>query len=325
MGQSNAAPMSLLSRLTYIPLVGLAVANVLLVLAFWGSFGGENKFAYQTIGVCLAVVEFTALVVVSDGNARGEKVKAAIWGTLLGLILGINAIGDFGAVVTMTAADTEHRSQAIARYDAAVVADREANAEVVRLTASLERQGRNRPAAALEAEMRAAQLRRYAFIREGSEPPRRVVDRAAQAESAYATAQALAAHTRARDQARVTIAGIGARPAAAHSQFVGLAELARMVGVRATTEQVRIVLAAAVALILKLVLVFGFWALTPRIRPSTALDDVPMPVSASIEAELPPAAVHLEELQPKRRALRSRRLSANPVHQALDDLENGVA
>jgi hypothetical protein len=325
MGQSNSAPMSLLSRLTYIPLVGLAAANVLLVLGFWGSFGGENKFTYQTIGVCLAVVEFTALVVVSDANARGEKIKAFTFGALLGLILALNTIGDFGAVATMTAADTEGRAQAIARYDAVVVAEREANAEVVRLTALLETQGRNRPIAALEAEMRAAQLRRDAFIREGSQPPRRVVDRATQAESAHATAQALAINTRTRDQTRATIAGIGARPAVAHSQFVALAELAGMVGGRVTTEQVRVALAAAVALILKLVLVFGFWAVSPRIRPSAAPDNVPMPVSASIEAELPPVAAQIEELQARRRAPRSRRLSANPMHQALDDLENGVA
>lgn len=314
----SAVRSSWVSKLTYVPLAALAVVNIALVLGFWSKMAAEQALAYQVLGASFAVIEMSALVVISDAAARGETVKAHVWRVVLVLVLIVNLFADFGAVVSMSGQDADNRARAVAAYDAAARSEREADAEIIRLTAMLETQGANRPAAALEAEMRSLQLRRENMVNAGVQPSRRLLERAVAAEAAFATAAEIERLRGERDRARATLTAAGARPATEHWQFKGIADLAGMLGVSVSGEQARVGVGAVLALVLRLVLLFGFWAVTPRLAMQAPDEPAPAPQPL---AEAPTHSIE------KPRRIRSRRVSTAPenaVHKAIEDLERGL-
>lgn len=320
----NGARASLLTRLTLIPLALLAGVNVWLVVGFWGSLGGGDPLPFQIFGGCIAAIEITFLVVAADAKARGEITKARIWRAVFAFVLFANVIADFGAIAAKTGADAETRARAVAAYDGAVQTEAEASADIERLTAALEAQGLNLPADALAARLRGLEERRARFDAIGRLPPRSLIEQIATLDAAQAVAVTIAERTTVRDEARRQLREAGGRPETANAQIEGLVGLAGAIGLDLVPETVRVVLAAALAIVCKLVLVFGFWAVTPRlvngVQPNAEAGQ-PMEVMATVEA---PAS-----RETKGRAVPPRRprppTKADPTFErAIDDLENGV-
>lgn len=320
----NGARASLLTRLTLIPLALLAGVNVWLVVGFWGSMGGGDPLPFQIFGGCIAAIEITFLVVAADAKARGEITKARIWRAVFAFVLFANVIADFGAIAAKTGADAETRARAVAAYDSAVQIEAEASADIERLTATLELQELNLPANALEARLRGLEERRARYDAIGRLPPRSLIEQIATLEAAQAVAVTIAERTDVRDEARRQLREAGERPEASNAQIEGLVGLAGAIGLDLVPETVRVVLAAALAIVCKLVLVFGFWAVTPRlangVQPNAEAGQ-PMEVMATVEA---PAS-----RETKGRAVPPRRprppTKADPTFErAIDDLENGL-
>jgi hypothetical protein len=313
--------MSLWSRLTIIPVVVLAIVNISLVMGFWHSFGGDNPVAFQALGVALVLIEMTALVVASDAEANGAPTRATIWRVIFGLVVVVNLFADFGAVVTRTAEDAAHRAQQRATYDTAADQEREAAAEIGRLQQLLPEGERDKPLLALQAELRAVVARVDSYAREGRVPPGRITDRLASAQSLVATRQAIDVQERLRSSARETIRRFGARPEAEHPQFVAFATLLRSLGVVVDASMVRVWLAVPIAIIMKLVIVFGFWVLTPRSRAARTepedLGDEAVPGSS----QSTPAS-RIDEPAPVR-PRRARAGRGDALAAALEDLESG--
>lgn len=336
---------SLLSRLTAIPLTILAGVNIWLVVGFWGSLGGGEPLPFQIFGGAIAAVEISAMVVAADAMARGEVVKARIWRAVFAAVLVVNVIADFGAITAKLGGDAAERAQAVARYDSAVRTDAEATAEIARLTAALDAQGLNLPADALAARVQGVEERRARYERLGRLPPRALIEQQAALESATLIARTLEAQRRIRDAARQQLRETGSRPETASAQITGIVSLAGMVGIHLAAESVRVVLAAALALVCKLVLVFGFWAISPQLRArregANAPETPPKAGAERIETEgagaeivgtdresEPPLAIETQGRAPMRRAPRRtppRETVDTSFDQALDDLENGRA
>ena len=98
------------TRLTVIPVIALAGANVALAVGFWASFNGANPIVFQIIGIGMVFIEMTALVAAADADARGELSKAWIARTLFLLVAGLNVAADFGAIVTLSSGIPETRA-----------------------------------------------------------------------------------------------------------------------------------------------------------------------------------------------------------------------
>lgn len=100
--------------------------------------------------------------------------------------------------------------------------------------------------------------------------------------------------------------------------------MAGAIGLELVPDTVRVVLAAALAVVCKLVLVFGFWAVTPRLANGLHQnEEVPPPkegmaAQEAHDAQGPPAPV----VQPRHRKASAK---TDPTFErAIDDLENGV-
>ncbi|MBL8558147.1 MAG: hypothetical protein JNM47_05465 [Hyphomonadaceae bacterium] len=320
----NGPRASLLTRLTLIPLGLLAGVNVWLVVGFWSSLGGGDPLPFQIFGGCIAAIEITFLVVSADAKARGEVTKARIWRAVFAFVLFANVIADFGAIAAKTSADAETRARAVAAYDGAVQIEAEASADIERLTATLEVQGLNLPASALVARLRGLEERRARFDAIGRLPPRSLIEQIATLDAAQAVAVTIAERTNVRDEARGQLREAGGRPEAANAQIEGLVGLAATIGLDLVPETVRVVLAAALAIVCKLVLVFGFWAVTPRLANGVQRHaEVRLPVEGKATEDMP------VDREPAARAVAPRRpkLPAKPdptFERAIDDLENGV-
>lgn len=320
----NGARVSLLTRLTLIPLALLAGVNVWLVVGFWGSLGGGDALPFQIFGGCIAAIEITFLVVAADAKARGEITKARIWRAVFAFVLLANVIADFGAIAAKTSADAVTRARAVAAYDSAVQIETEASADIERLTATLEAQALNLPVDALAARLRGLEERRARYDAIGRLPPRSLIEQIAALDAAQAVAVTVAERMIVRDEARRQLREAGARPETANAQIEGLVGLAGAIGLDLVPETVRVVLAAALAIVCKLVLVFGFWAVTPRLVngvQANAEARQPMEGMATVEAPV--------SRETKRRATPPRRprppTKADPTFErAIDDLENGV-
>lgn len=320
----NGARASLLTRLTLIPLALLAGVNVWLVVGFWGSLGGGDPLPFQIFGGCIAAIEITFLVVAADAKARGEITKARIWRAVFAFVLFANVIADFGAIAAKTSADAETRARAVAAYDSALQTEAEASADIARLSATLETQELNLPADALAARLRGLEERRARYDAIGRLPPRSLIEQIATLDAAQAVAVTVAERTIVRDEARRQLREAGERPEAANAQIEGLVRLAGAIGLDLAPETVRVVLAAALAVVCKLVLVFGFWAVTPRLANG---------VQRNAEVRLPEEGKATEEAsvnrEPAARAALPRRTKppakTDPTFErAIDDLENGV-
>ncbi|MEZ5937419.1 MAG: hypothetical protein R3C52_04285 [Hyphomonadaceae bacterium] len=320
----NGARASLLTRLTLIPLALLAGVNVWLVVGFWGSLGGGDPLPFQIFGGCIAAIEITFLVVAADAKARGEITKARIWRAVFAFVLFANVIADFGAIAAKTSADAETRARAVAAYDSAVQIEAEASADIERLTAALEAQGLNLPASALAARLRGLEQRRARYDAIGRMPSRSLIEQIATLDAAQAVAVTIAERTSVRDEARRQLREAGARPETANAQIGGLVGLAAAIGLPLNPETVRVVLAAALAVVCKLVLVFGFWAVTPRLANGH---------QTNTEARQPMEGMAIGDAtvnrEPAGRAAAPRRpkppAKSDPTFErAIDDLENGV-
>jgi len=317
-------PASFAERLAYSALVMLTAVNIGMVLSFWGSLGGDKALLYQFMGGGLAVIEITALVVIAEANARGENEKARAWWVVFPLVLVLGLAGDFGALLERGARDGEGRSHAVARYDAALIDDREASAEILRLGAQLDALGARRPVAALKAERDDAVARRDRHVAAGLIVPRSVAVRAVTSESALATAEALAKAEMKREAARVVLRQAGRRPDAEHPQFAGMATLLGVTGFQVSAEAVRVLLAAYAALVLKIVLVVGFWVLTPKGGFWGKRESVPpQEVGEAAVNVLGPAAHVPPALDRPMVATARPPAEADAIAAALEDLENG--
>lgn len=320
----NGARASLLTRLTLIPLALLAGVNVWLVIGFWGSLGGGDPLPFQIFGGCIAAIEITFLVVAADAKARGEITKARIWRAVFAFVLFANVIADFGAIAAKTSADADTRARAVAAYDGAVQIEAEASADIARLTATLETQELNLPADALAARLRGLEERRARYDAIGRLPPRSLIEQIAALDAAQAVAATVAERTIVRDEARRQLREAGERPEAANAQIEGLVRLAGATGLDLAPETVRVVLAAALAIVCKLVLVFGFWAVTPRlVNGVQANAEAGQPMEGMATVEAPASRETMGRAVPPRRP--RPRTKADPTFErAIDDLENGV-
>lgn len=283
---------SILTRLTNIPLFVLAGVNIWMVVGFWSQLGGGDPLPYQVFGACLAAVEVTFLVVSADAQSRGEITKARIWRIVFAIVLCLNLVADFGAIVTKTKADQQERAGQAALYDATVRTEAETSEEIARLEGALQTAGLALPTAALEARHQGVRERRQRYEVQGLRVPRAIVLETSAVEQALAISQRLDLAKAERQQARQRIQEFGTRPETSNAQIEGLVELAGATGVHLDAETVRVVLAAALALVGKLVLVFGFWAVTPRGArpvPPLALDTTTRPKPAP-QPDLPPRA-----------------------------------
>lgn len=257
---------SALTRLTILPLLLLAGVNVWLVVGFWGGLGGEDALPYQLFGGCLALIELTFLVVAADAESRGEAAKARTWRAVFFAVLAVNLIADFGAIAAKTSADRAARLSAVAAYEAAEQRQQELVAERDRLSVALDRSALNLPVPALEARARGLAERRQRFEAQGLRPPRALVVEIASVNEAVETARRIAVLDEHLGQVRAELAAFGSRPETSNAQIRAIVTLAATFGLNLDPERVRVGLAAGLALVAKLVLVFGFWAVTPRQR-----------------------------------------------------------
>lgn len=266
---------SVLTRLTNVPLFVLAGVNIWMVVGFWGQLGGGDPLPYQLFGACLAAIEVTFLVVAADAQSRGEITKARIWRGVFFVVLCLNLVADFGAIVTKTQSDQIERARHVAEYDGLRREESEASAELTDLEEALRRNGLMLPTAAIEARLRGLAERRARYEAQGLRLPRALVIETAAVEQGLAVARRADEVRRLRDRVRERLQEFGTRPEASNAQIQGLVELAGAVGVGLDPETVRVALAAALALVGKLVLVFGFWAVTPRagrqVKPAPAV------------------------------------------------------
>ncbi|KAF0183375.1 MAG: hypothetical protein FD160_994 [Caulobacteraceae bacterium] len=298
--------------------VGLAILQIILTWDFWGTFGagsGALTLVFQGIGALLAVIEALALVVAGQAADRGEFNRANVARALFIPLFVINLAGDIGAIATFSAAEETRRDQQAAGFDANTRIAAEAGREAERLRAILEADGFNLPSSALRPQAENATGRLARWEATGTLVPRTVRAEAARLESALATATEMEAKVEARDQALAANAAIGARPREAHPQFEALSTLLQGVGVQATSDSVRVWLAAGVGLAVKLWLAFGLWAASARALPPLK------PEPATAEPPAPPDAV-AEPLRPE--SAPSKALTHPPVIQdVLDEIWGG--
>lgn len=281
--------MSVWSRLTYIPLIALAVVTIILTFDFWSSFGGHVALAFQIVGVSFVLIELTGLVIYADLIARGERLKSRWWLFALAGVILVNLFADYGAVVTRTAADANDRARARAQYESSITSEFEASAAITRLERELEQMHRNRPLAALEAEYTALRQRRTWYEERDRAAPRRLLSEVAQAESALATGRALDGAVAQRDRARRTIAEFGAPPEREHPQFEALAAMLSSLGLAVSAGTVRVWLALPIAIVLKLLQLLGFWVLShQRAGEAKGAPEVPDSVIEIMRTDDPP-------------------------------------
>lgn len=314
---SERPPASLLTRLTNIPLFVLAGVNVWMVVGFWGQLGGGDPLPYQLFGACLAAVEVTFLVVAADAHGRGEVTKARTWRAVFAVVLCLNLVADFGAIVTKTKGDQLERAHRAAEYDTARRSESEAVAELARLEAAMQASDLLLPTAAIEARLRGLEGRRSRYDAQGLRVPRTLVLEISTAEQALAVSRRADEVRGVREAARARLEEFGTRPETSNAQIEGLTELAGVVGINANPEALRVVLAAALALVGKLVLVFGFWAVTPRIDARAAFDRASQ--GNEVSGGVAPAAPGC-----KKPGARPKPLPDMALDQALDDIERST-
>jgi hypothetical protein len=290
------------------PRIGLTLAIIVLALLqialtweFWGSFGDGHdgqRLVFQGLGAMLAIVEALALVVAADNAARGAWGKALVATLVFVPTFVVNLGSDISAIAAYSARDTAVRSQSIAAYERNEMIVREAEARLPQMRRLLEEQNLDQPAAALLPQvetLRARLERRDAAGLRVTEASRQNL---ARLESAHATAVAIEQLSAERDAARAALAEIGARPHESHAQFETIAKVLQGFGLQVTPDDVRVWIAFAVGVVIKLWLAFGLWfasASAPRPKDDNqlamaAVDETPEadPIDAPASAESPP-------------------------------------
>jgi len=229
---------------------------------FWRSYAptGEWSLVLPLVGVGLAILEVFALVVAGVARTRGDKAAAATWRFVWVVLFVINLTTEIGAFSNVIHADDERRSE-YARHTAEMV-EREGqlDAEIAALTAELETRHADKPVAALQIDLRAARAVAASF----ATPRIRDVRDIGRLESAIVTAETRAARQAERDRLASQIAQRSDTASVHSPQLVTLARLLNAAGFRAVRpEDVEAFLPLGLALVLKLVLTFGFWVTTP--------------------------------------------------------------
>lgn len=260
---TDASPPRSLPRIALtLAIVVLAILQIALTWEFWGSFGDGHdgqRFVFQGLGAMLAIVEALALLVAADNLARGAPIKAMVAALVFMPTFAVNLGSDISAIAAYSARDTAARSQSIAAYDRNETIVREADERLSQMRRILEEQNLNQPAAALAPQVEALRgriERREAAGLRISESSRQNL---ARLESALATAAEIERLAAERDAARSALAEAGARPHESHAQFETIATVLQGFGVAATPDDVRVWIAFAVGVVIKLWLAFGLW------------------------------------------------------------------
>ena len=267
-----------------VAVVALTLFQIALTWEFWGSFGeakGEGQaWVFQGIGVSLAVIEAVALVAAVSAFHAKEYVKALLGVAFFAVTFGVNLTADVSAIALHSARDNELRAQAVASFVADEQIVRDAEALIAQRRTTLQEQNLDRPADALTIEVAALRGRIERLEAQGLRVSERRRQELARVEAAIILAREVEAATVRRDEARARLAEVGARPADTHAQFATLSRLAGDVGAPTTPEDVRVWLAFAIGLTVKLWLAFGLW-----IASSAAHKEEPEQGSESQTAE----------------------------------------
>lgn len=242
----------------------LCAVQIALVLHFWESFAGDDPFyglVFQALGVSFAAIEMVLLAVASAAIEEGRRIAAYVMRIAFIGLVAINLLGDIGAIYAYTTENAQTRAIAFREGETALtdVADLRARRDA--LQASLAAQELDLPVAALEVQLEAAVIARDA----GGVGPRTQAwrtQRAASLEAALVTAREIAALDQRIADAQALA---NARPISnQHPQMDALAALSAWSGAPLDADTIRIGLALMVAIILRAMLAFGFWAAYPR-------------------------------------------------------------
>jgi len=294
-------PMILTRALLY----AVAAAQCWLAWSFWQSYAGDGevKWLLPLFGVALALIEVFALVVAARADGEGRKSRALLWRGVWAVLLVVNFAAEIGAFANVIAAEEGRRSNEIAHVQQ-LQADRdEQAASVAALTAELAARHADKPIAALEVELGAARALAASYA-----PPRpRDAREIARLESALISARARETARAARDRLDAEIAAQSAPSSQYHPQLVTLARLLDGLGVRATPGDVEAFIPLGLALVMKLVLTFGFWV-TAVEAPTTQPAQLP-----KVALEPKPTEAPKKVAAPPKRRRRKRREVTRPV------------
>lgn len=246
-----------------IALLVLAGVQIALVIEFWSSFAGESPFfkaVFVGLGLGFAGVELVALVVCANAARDGAWARANFLRLIFVALFAANLISDVGAIYAFTTTDADARS-------AAQIAGDDARRDIVDITerraALRETLGEKK----LDMPVRALEIQRNAAViaRDSGGAGERTqswrIQRAAALDAALETARELEALDKRLADARATAAS--SPHSGDHPQLQALATILSWFNVSVTTDTLRVALALAMAVVLRCVLAFGFWAAAP--------------------------------------------------------------
>lgn len=292
----SALPIILTRALLY----ALAVVQCWLAWSFWQSYAGEGevKWLLPVFGVALALIEVFALVVAAQADAQGRKSRALLWRGVWIVLFVVNFGAEIGAFANVIAVEEERRGVEIAQAQSLTAERDEQVALISSLTTELQTRRADKPIEALEVELEAARALARSF---SPARPRDARD-IARLESALITARAREEARAERDRLDAAISAMGAPASAHHPQLVTLAQLLSRAGINATASDVAAFIPLGLAVVIKLVLTFGFWVTTTD--AATAPIEIREPVPAPRAPERPAQAVTDAQPKPKRRRKR---------------------
>lgn len=252
--------MNLPRHATLVALGILAAAQLLLVIDFYAGLraDGIGGFLLLMIGIGLCLLEIF-MIALADRTKHEDRPRAAAWWLVLFfVVLTLNSAADFGAITTVTATDQAERARQRVLYEQNERALARANAEIGSLERNLPGREYNQPSRALRSLLAEREARRAQFERRNWAVPLDLSRRIVRLESAIATMEEIERQKAERDRAEAFLAE-HRRPNRAHPQFEALAALLAGVGIHTTPEAVRIGVAFALVIVLKLVLTTGFF------------------------------------------------------------------
>lgn len=324
------------TQLRFNDLPNLVTRAILFVLAFmqcwlawefWQSYAtdGPARVVLPVAGAGLALLEVFALVVAADADADTKKTRGRglVWRMVWIVLLSVNLLTEIGAFASIIAAEEGERAAVITRATDLETQRDTLDREIASLTAELAARNADKPIAALQVELDAAHTVAAGFAEMRPRDAREI----ARLESAIITARARETAEASRASLQAQIGAEGATPSEYHPQLIAIATILNGAGLRSVApSDIKAFLPLALALVLKLVLTFGFWV-TARDRQSSAIVVEDVPVSPSAVPPLPPpppleAVVEpqvVEEPTPKPRRRRKRKgLNAPPPEGELE-------
>lgn len=243
-------------------LVLAGAVQIALVLEFWSSFAGEDAFSkwvFQGLGIAFAIIEMVALAVCANAARLGAWARATAFRVVFVGLFAINLTCDIGAIYTFTTRDAEARAAALQASQSTEQVVEETRARIAALRETLVRQELDEPVVSLEIKRDAAVALRDQYG-VGQRTQNWRTQRAATLEAALATAREI---ERLEGELEVGRKALLSRPqSASHPQTAALATILGWFGITASESTIRVSLALAIALVLRGVLAFGFWAAT---------------------------------------------------------------